>query len=119
MNDLSDLAELYRAIGRIEGQNKEVINKLNAVILDMIRHQDDDRRDFRAIRELVETRMVKQREESDGADTALADRISDLEKQNEREKGAGWVILSLIGATVSALGTMAWAVFSGHVAWKP
>jgi hypothetical protein len=119
MTDPGDLAHLNRAIGRIEGQNKEVINKLNAMILDMIRHQTDDRVDFQAIRDLVEAKLDKQREDSDGANALLATRIADLEKQNEREKGAGWVIVSLIGASVSALGTMAWAIFSGHIIWKP
>jgi hypothetical protein len=126
MTDPGDLTELNRAIGRIEGTQGQIIRKLDAIIVDAVNHQKDDRRDFEAIRKQLDHKVGEVRKasagENAGQDDAIAAqalRIDELEKQNERERGAGWVIVSLIGASVSALGTMAWAIFSGHIIWKP
>lgn len=125
MSDPGDLAELYRAIGRIEGTQEQIIHKLDAMIVDHIQHQRDDRRDFEAIRKQLDHKVGEARKASagenagqDGAIAAHALRIDALEKQNEREKGAGWVILGVLAAAASAIGTAVWAVLSGHIAWK-
>jgi len=126
MRDSGDLADMNRAIGRIEGTQEQIIRKLDAIIVDAVNHQQDDRRDFDAIRKQLDHKVGEVRRasagENAGQDDAIAAqalRIDALEKQKEREKGAGVVILGLIGATVSALGSMAYAIFSGHIIWKP
>ncbi len=132
MSEPSDLPGLYRAIGRIEGQqknidgqNKQIIDKLNAIIVDAFNHMQDDKRDFAQIRELIDKRVEKERDESDadraGQDTVIADlceRVAALEKQNAKEQGIGVVVLALLAALASGIGTIVLSLFTGHITVK-
>jgi len=107
MTTPAQLAELYRAIGRIEGQQSQIISKLDAMIVSQINHEQEDMRVAGEIRGLIQTEKVE-----------VTKAISKLKAEHDRAKGAGWVILAVLGSTASAIGAALLSVFTGHITIK-
>lgn len=99
-----DEKDLQRAVGRIEGQLGEITNKLNAMIVNHIQHEDDDRRDFGDLRSLLSNNIAQQDK-----------KISAVKEDQDRAKGAGWVILGLLGALATFVGGAVIAATGGHI----
>jgi hypothetical protein len=99
-----DEKDLQRAVGRIEGQLGEITNKLNAMIVNHIQHEDDDRRDFGDLRSLISNNIAQQDK-----------KISAVKEDQDRAKGAGWVILGLLGALATFVGGAVIAATGGHI----
>lgn len=122
---MSDQAELYRAMGRIESTQVHIIAKLDAIIVDHIQHQKDDRTDFQAIRALLDQKIKDYAATvngvNSGQDEVIADhatRIDTLESQKDVAKGAGWVIIGLLATFASVIGTAVLSIFNGHITIK-
>lgn len=110
--------EMQRAVGRIEGRLTEITDKLNAMIVNHIQHENDDRRDFGELRRLIAEEIKQQRE---AVASTLADQdkqIAGMKEEQDRAKGAGWAILAMLGALASFVGAAVISVFTGHISIK-
>lgn len=107
--------EVHRAIGRIEGSQALILDKLNAIIGAQIKHEDDDKRSFTEVRLSILTSVKELNEARDEAIAPLAKDLANLQSDTNRAKGAGWVILGILTALVSFLGSAVIAVWSGHI----
>jgi len=119
---MSDDSELQRSVGRIEGQNLQILEKLNELIKAQIKHEDQDRLEFRSVRKAQEdNRIVLEHKIADlitdqqGDDEGQDKRIAKLELEQARAKSAGWAILALLGSLASLVGGAVISVLSGHV----
>lgn len=118
MAEMKDDAEMQRAIGRIEGQNGQIITKLNAIIGAQIKHEDLDREEFASTRRSCEKQVSELRDERRARDETQDLKIEKLEKAQQRAQGAGWVILGLLTALASFVGAAVISILSGHVGIK-
>lgn len=110
-----DQAEIQRSMGRIEGTQAQIIAKLDAMIISHITHEDDDRRNFTALRTMFDNRLSEQntlRESHLGAQDVKLDL---LKQDQDRARGAGWMILGLLGALATFVGGAVIAATGGHI----
>lgn len=99
-----DDSGIQRAVGRIEGQLSQITEKLNAMIVNHIQHENDDRRDFGDLRTLLSKGLGAQNEQ-----------IAEVKEAQDRAKGAGWVILGLLSALATFVGGAVIAATGGHI----
>jgi hypothetical protein len=97
------MLEVQRALGRIEA-SAEASQKMQEQLLgEFIDHKRDDKEAFALFTEALTQRDA---------------RLSALEKSQNQAKGAGKVILSLLGAAATFVGGAVLAVFGGWVSVK-
>lgn len=83
--------DVQRSLGRIEGTQQQILAAISGLQTEFAAHQLEDEQRFVAYGKIV----------------------TDLAQDNNRAKGAGWVILALVSAGATAIGTSAYAVISG------
>lgn len=117
MND-----DVQRSLGRIEGTQVQILDALRNLTAEFVDHKGEDARNFQAVRKLsFEHRDELKKEIEDsakerethlrGQDTKLAA----MKQDSDRAKGAGWVILGLLGSVATFLGGALLSVFNGWV----
>lgn len=109
---------VQRALGRIEGTQSQILAELRSLRSEFGDHKNEDQRNFSSVRALFFNKLEEQdktREQHLGEQDAKLDQ---LKEDADRAKGAGWVILALLGALATAVGSAVLAVFSGWVSLK-
>lgn len=112
-------ADMQRAIGRIEGTQTQILAKLDAMIVTHIQHENDDRRDFAGIRVLFDKKMDDQNSTRETQLSEMDVKLDALKQDQDRAKGAGWVILGLIASLATFVGGTVIEVVRGHLKWGP
>lgn len=92
--------EIQRSLGRIESSIERLIN-------DFGDHRNDDQRNFSALRLDINAERA-----------ARQGSVADLKQDNDRARGAGWVILGILAALATVVGGCVIAVFAGWVKVK-
>ncbi len=107
--------EVQRALGRIEGANAQILEKLEKLSQELGDHRNDDQRSFSSVRKLIGDKITEQ-------ETARATllgqqdiKLDRLKQDQDRAKGAGWVIIGLLGALATFLGGAVIAALGGHI----
>lgn len=106
---------VQRALGRIEGTQAQILDKLEKLSENFGEHKQEDQRNFSSVRQLLFTKL---RENDDAREKHLGEqdvKLDALKQDSDRAKGAGWVILGLLGSLAAAVGAAVLAVFDGWV----
>ena len=110
--------EVQRSLGRIEGTQTQILQKLEALETSFGDHRNDDQKNFSEVRSLVYTKFNQQEELRETHLSAQDKNIAALKRDSDRAKGAGWVILGLLSALATFLGGVVIAALSGHINLK-
>lgn len=97
------MQEVQRSLGRIEGLTEQVLKAFES-------HREDDQKAFDIINKAFEAR--------DARIAQLNSKIEGLQSEQDRARGAGKVILALLAAAATFVGSAVIAVFSGKVTIK-
>ncbi len=107
--------DVQRSLGRIEGALKAIDAKLDIVRVDLGDHKADDQRNFSSLR----VDMRRQFDENDRARNQHLNeqdvKLDELKQESDRAKGAGWVILGLLGALATFVGGAVISALSGVI----
>jgi len=101
---MDNALDVQRALGRIEGKQSQILDELQNLRSDFSAHKADDLENFSKVRGLV----FQQRDVG-------AAQVKLLSDQRERVKGAGAVILAMLGALATFVGSAVIAVLSGAI----
>jgi hypothetical protein len=113
--EVSQNDDVQRAIGRIEGTQAQIISKLDAIIVTHVQHENDDRRDFASIRAMFDHKMAAAAEVRETHLGQQDEKLLALKQDADRAKGAGWVILGLLGSLAAFAGGSVIAALTGHL----
>jgi hypothetical protein len=91
--NLVGMLEIQRALGRIEGQNTQLLKESQDVRNDLVTFKAENAKEF-ALRDL---------------------KIAELTKNRDQARGAGWVILGLLGAIATFVGAAVLSVINGKL----
>lgn len=119
--EVSD-SETQRALGRIEGTQSQILKKLEELTNGFGDHKNEDQKNFSSVRRLV----FDQKDEilaniKDGnADREIHlneqdTKLDALKQDADRAKGAGWVILGILGGIATFIGGSVIAVIAGII----
>lgn len=104
---MEDTMNVYRALGRIEGAQTQILDNIAVMVDSLGAHTRADDLHFSELRDAVIAKNKLQ-----------DDRIEQLEKDANKAKGAGVVILAVLGSIATFIGGAVLAVFSGFVEIK-
>lgn len=118
--------DVQRSLGRIEGAQAQILQSMQALIASFTEHKAEDVRNFSAVRALsfehreelkdfVETKFEAQAIARNQHLNEQDVKLDGLKEAQDKAKGAGWVILSLLSALATFVGGAVIAVFSGWV----
>lgn len=121
--------DFQRALGRIEGIQSQILSELSAMRGDNTRHRSEftahQRLDLQSL-SILEKAISKQREdiaiafsENDRARNQHLNeqdvKLDALKTDSDRAKGAGWVILSMLGFLATIVGGAVIAAIEGVI----
>ena len=109
---------VQRALGRIEGTQSQILAKLDRLAEDFSQHKNEDQKNFSSIRSLFFSKLEEQNVTREKHLGDQDKKLDALKEDADRAKGAGWVILGLLGSFAAFLGTAVYAVLSGKIAIK-
>lgn len=109
---------VQRALGRIEGTQTQILQALKDLTESFGEHKNEDQRNFSSVRNLVYTEMKKNDETREKHLSEQDEKLDGLKQDADRAKGAGWVILGLLGALATFVGGAVIAVLSGWMSLK-
>jgi hypothetical protein len=115
MSDMSDPEEVQRALGRIEGTQGEILRKLNSLSNELGDHRNDDQRNFSSVRNLIDRKITEQVTLRENHLNDQDQKLEQLKQDQDRAKGAGKVILGLLGALATFVGGAVIAASGGHI----
>lgn len=107
--------ETQRALGRIEGFNAQILEKLDRLSVELGDHRNDDQRNFSSVRKLLDEKISDQNKTREAHLIVQDKKLDQLKQEQDRAKGAGWVIIGLLSALATFLGTAVIAALSGHI----
>lgn len=110
--------EVQRSLGRIEGTQEQILAELKTMREDFGAHKNEDQRNFSSLRKLFFEKLEEQDETREKHLAAQDAVLAELKTDSDRAKGAGWVILGLLGGLASLVGSAVLAVVKGWVAFK-
>lgn len=103
--------DVQRSLGRIEGELKrlgeQVLGEMRNMRHDFDGHKKDDQANFEAIKSMLTAKTDAQ----DG-------RITNLKSDNDRARGAAWVILGILSLLSAGTITMLVSLIAGWVKVK-
>lgn len=108
-------ADTQRSLGRIEGTQDQILAELKQLRSDFGDHKNDDQRNFSSLRSLV---YDKNREQNEARELHLSEQdkaIGQLKQDSDRARGAGWAIISILGAFATFIGGAVLAVVQGWI----
>lgn len=112
---MSDEVNVQRALGRIEGQQAQILEKLDRLADDFGQHKQDDQRNFSSVRTLFFTKLDEQNTVREKHLGEQDEKLDGLKQDADRAKGAGWAILGLLGGLATFVGGAVLAVLSGFI----
>lgn len=104
-----------RSLGRIEGTQTQILDKLDKLSEALGDHKNEDQRNFSSIRALMDRKMEEQTTTREAHLGAQDVKLDALKQDADRAKGAGWVILALLGSLATFVGGAVLAVLGGWV----
>ncbi|MBL6852397.1 MAG: hypothetical protein ISS15_05265 [Alphaproteobacteria bacterium] len=114
--------EMQRALGRIEGALDQLLIEFRSLRGDFGEHKNDDQKNFSGMRALVydQRREVNQRldDQDKTREAHLREQdatLAALKEYQDRARGAGWVIISILGGFASLIGASVWAAIEGWI----
>ncbi len=107
--------DVQRALGRIEGTQGEILKKLEQFSGELGDHRNDDQRSFSSLRKLIADRIAEQDTLRENHLSKQDDKLDKLKQEQDRERGAGWVILGLLSALATFVGGAVIAATGGHI----
>jgi len=126
-----------RVLGDIQGTQRQILTEIERFREDFREHKIDDQEHFSALNDKlqvqassVRTALVEQARTVQEALTARAEKEDDragkqdeklaaIKEDADRAKGAGWVILGLLGALATFVGGAVIAALSGWLQFRP
>lgn len=112
---MADDENVQRALGRIEGTQAQILDKLDKLSGDFGEHKQEDQRNFSSVRVMIDRKLEEQNEFRERHLGEQDEKLDHLRQDSDRAKGAGWVILGLLGALSTFVGGAVLAVLSGWV----
>lgn len=109
---------VQRALGRIEGTQTQILEMLDKLSESFGEHKNEDQRNFSSVRALFFTKLEEQDKTRERHLGEQDQKLDGLKQDADRAKGAGWVILGLLGAVATFMGTAVLAVWSGWIGVK-
>lgn len=113
---------VQRSLGRIEGDIRQILTELKNIRDDFGDHKNDDQKNFSLARTSNDQLRADMLAGFSNADNARGQhlgeqdvRLERIERDANRAKGAGWVILGLLGSLATFLGAAVIAALSGHI----
>jgi hypothetical protein len=107
------MPDTQRALGHIEGVVDQVLTEVKSLRVDLIAHAADDRANFTDVR----AKMAAGFTEADRARNQHLNeqdvKLDGLKQDSDRAKGAGYVILGLLGALATFAGGAVLAILNG------
>lgn len=114
--------EVQRSLGRIEGTQTQILSELRMLRDNFSEHKNEDQKNFSSIRALVydhrsevKTILDQQSVEREAHLDAQDVKLSSLKTDADKAKGAGYVIIGIIGALATFVGGAVISVFTGWV----
>lgn len=107
--------DVQRSLGRIEGTQSQILQKLVALEASFGDHRNDDQKNFSEVRRLVYDKFAEQETLREDHLGKQDENIEKLKRDSDRAKGAGWVILGLLGALATFVGSAVIAALSGYI----
>lgn len=111
--------DVQRSLGRIEGTQEQILGELRSLRADFGEHKNDDQRNFSATRRLVYDELGKQNAAREAHLAEQDKKLDALKQDSDRAKGAGWVILGLLGSLATFVGGAVLAVVEGWIKVHP
>ena len=123
MTDNSQPAEhVQRSLGLIEGAQIQILSEIKLFREDLGRHIDNDQMNFSALRVVIATQKKEMEDQFTENDRARNQHLNEqdvkldgIKQDQDRAKGAGWVILGLLTAFAGFLGTAAMSIWNGYI----
>jgi len=109
---------VQRSLGRIEGTQTQILDALQKLTESFSEHKNEDQRNFSSVRNLVYSELKKNDESREKHLSEQDEKLDSLKQDADRAKGAGWVILGLIGALATFAGGAVLAVLTGWISIK-
>lgn len=109
---------VQRALGRIEGTQAQILDMLNKLSDSFGEHKQEDQRNFSSVRALFFTKLEEQDKTRETHLGEQDKKLDALKQDADRAKGAGWVILGLLGALATFVGGAVISVLSGWVSLR-
>lgn len=107
--------EVQRALGRIEGTLGEILKAQGRLSTELGDHRNDDQRSFSSVRKLIADKITEQDTAREAHLSQQDKKLDHLKQDQDRAKGAGWVIIGLLGALATFLGGAVIAALGGHI----
>jgi hypothetical protein len=107
--------DVQRALGRIEGTQSQILAELKSLRSDFCEHKNDDQRNFSGVRKLFFEKLEEQNKTRENHLGEQDRKLDALKQDSDRAKGAGWVILGLLGGLATFVGGAVLAVISGWI----
>lgn len=115
-------ADMQRSLGRIEGTQSQILSELRRLGENFSEHKNEDQKNFSSVRAMVyehrnevkailDTQSAEREAHLDAQDVKL----SGLKTDSDKAKGAGYVIIGIMGALATFVGTAVIAAFTGWV----
>jgi len=106
---------VQRALGRIEGTQTQILETLNKLADAFGEHKQEDQRNFSSVRSLFYSKLDEQNEMRERHLGDQDKKLDALKQDSDRAKGAGWVILGILGSFAAFIGSAVLAVFNGWI----
>lgn len=113
---------VQRALGRIEGTQTQILAELKNLRENFGDHKNEDQKNFSSVRRLVADQQEAIRKAFDAQAVARNQHLNEqdvkldaLKQDSDRAKGAGYVIIAIIGALATFVGGAVIAVLSGWI----
>jgi hypothetical protein len=105
--------EIQRALGRIEGQNAQILDQLAALKGDFTDHKGEDRNNFQAVASRFGS-VYKKLEEADvkrdAAFSSVEGKLLTINSYVDNIKGAWWLVCILSAAATGLYGFTSWVL---------
>ncbi len=110
--------EVQRSLGRIEGTQTQILQEIAALKTSFGDHRQDDQKNFSEVRNLVYTKFAEQEDLRERHLGEQDKSIAAIKGDSDRAKGAGKVILALLGALATFVGGAVLAALNGHINFR-
>ena len=114
--------DIYDRLGQIDGTMKAVLRTLDEFRQDFQKHQGDDANNFGDLSNQIQAQasgvrleLVKKAEKDGLALLAQDVKIDALVADSNKAKGAGWVIMGLLGTFALSIGGAVLAALGGWI----
>jgi hypothetical protein len=107
--------DVQRSLGRIEGRLDQILAEQRSMREDLGDHKNEDQKNFSSVRALFFEKLEHHNAVREAHLKDQDEKLETIMMDSARAKGAGWVILGLLGSLATLLGGAVIAVLDGRI----